>query len=53
MIVLNKKILENHVGDDGATKYVAILLFISAVQINLKRIGDRQYYKKGGPSSKF
>ena len=41
MIVLNKKIMGNHIGDDGATKYVAILLFIRVVQINLKRIGDR------------
>lgn len=31
----------------------SILLFIRAVQINLKRIGDKQYYKKGGSSSKF
>ena len=45
MIVLNKKIQGNHIGDDGATKYVAILLFIRAVKINLKRIGDREYYK--------
>ena len=31
----------NHIGDDGATKHKAILLFIRAVQIDLKIIGDR------------
>ena len=41
VIVLNKKIMGNRIGDDGATKYMAILLFIRAVHINLKRIGDR------------